>query len=484
MKLFNDLETSTFWMEIMDELSGGSDDPQLSYKILAKLCEFFDFGFSFIYHTDHQGILNLDVQFSRRKNEKPLQKQIDLKKLLEPYYYQVFSGCKFVYAATDVKKSVLEERIEKEFEAPTVLLFPIKGEEGEILGIIGLADKRKERRNAPLNKQFTYSVLVLISNYVKLQLNIKKIEFTEKALGNIADNLGVDLYVNDLDNHSVLYANKTMRTSQGESDDSLIGMKCYHMLYNSKKEPCTFCTKEKIFDKEGKPTKVYAWDLENANNNTWFKILCTGISWEKDKKACVVSRIDITEQKRLEQSIEKMAEKDALTGLPNKERLFHDMENLMQEKTDFYLLFLDVNKFKNINDQYGHRMGDELLKAIAKFLNKIKATGSTVYRYAGDEFAIVIRNGSRQSVTRIAKKIEKQGKQWWNVLEEKLSCSASVGIASYPHHGSTPKELLENADKAMYVAKEREGKTTFFNYKKMAAKKARNKFFKSVIENY
>lgn len=482
MKLFNDVETSTFWLEIMDELAKGSDDPRLSYKILAKLCKFFDFGFGFIYHTNPQGLLELDIQFSRRENEELLEKEVNLKELFAPYYYQVFSGCKFIYASQEIKKTPLEEQVVKEFKAPTILLFPIKGEDGEILGLIGLGDKRKERRNSSLNKQFTYSVLVLISNYVKLQLNIKKIEFTEKALENIADNLGVDLYVNDLENYDVLYANKTMAKAYGGRDD-LVDMKCYQMLYNSKREPCTYCAKEKIFDKDGNPAKVYAWDFENAYDNTWSKILCTGISWEKGKKACVVSRIDITEQKRLEQSIERRAEQDALTGLPNKERLFYDMEKLMNEKTDFYLIFLDVNKFKKVNDQYGHRMGDELLKSMGKFLNEIKTTGSSVYRYAGDEFAIIIRNGSRQSVTRIARKIEKQGKQWWHVLEENLRCSASIGIASYPAHGSNPNELLENVDKALYVSKEKEGRTIFFNYKKMGAQKARNKLLKSVIEN-
>lgn len=476
MRLFNSKKTSTFWINIMDELSRNSEDPSLSYKILSELCEFFDFGFSFIYHADHKGLLNLDTYFSRRKNDIPIAQQVDIKKALGEDYFNLFLNCKLIYASDEKEKTILEKKIVDGFNAPTMLLFPIKADNGELQGLIGLGDKREKRREEPLNKQFTYSVLILISNYVKLQINMKNIELTEKALESIADNLGVDIYVNDIDNYDILYTNKSMAEPYGGSD-AILGMKCYKALYTNRKAPCEYCPKEKIFDEEGNPTKVYTWDYQRPFDGSWFKVLCTGVEWDEKRKACIISSIDITEQKQLEESIEKMADYDALTGLPNKHKLFMDMQKLIEEKKDFYLLFMDVNKFKDINDKYGHRTGDELLKNIGEFLMEIQTARSTAYRYAGDEFAIIIKTKSKSTAVRKAKKIEKRGKQRWMVLNQKLMCVASIGIAAYPEHGKTREEVLENADKAMYVSKEKDGKITFFNYKKMASKKAENIHF-------
>lgn len=174
---------------------------------------------------------------------------------------------------------------------------------------------------------------------------------------------------------------------------------------------------------------------------------------------------DVTEQKNIEKRIEFMAHHDILTELPNrllaKDRAIQALSraNRMQKKVGF--LFIDLDNFKTINDSLGHSVGDELLKIVASRLQKCIRASDTISRQGGDEFIIILPDlNSTDEIFPIANKLIVEFKKIFDINNQTLSTTASIGVAVYPEHGDTFEQLLQNADAAMYKAKEN-GRNTY-----------------------
>jgi diguanylate cyclase (GGDEF)-like protein/PAS domain S-box-containing protein len=157
-----------------------------------------------------------------------------------------------------------------------------------------------------------------------------------------------------------------------------------------------------------------------------------------------------------------LARHDALTGLPNR---FHFREVELQQLAyargtghPFALMFLDLDKFKEVNDNFGHAIGDQLLLAVAERLTRAIRKSDTVARFGGDEFAILLSElPDKRIVTALAEKLNHALAQPF-VLGDKTVCiSASIGAAIYPGDGDDPDDLMRKADEAMYRVKKSGG---------------------------
>jgi diguanylate cyclase (GGDEF)-like protein/PAS domain S-box-containing protein len=175
--------------------------------------------------------------------------------------------------------------------------------------------------------------------------------------------------------------------------------------------------------------------------------------------------IDVTERKRAEREIQKLAYYDTLTGLPNR-TLFFDRLSLAlaqgrREHRNVGVLFLDLDRFKAINDTLGHVAGDMLLKYVARRLRGCVRESDTVARLGGDEFVVVLPGvHSEQDLTNFAKKILTALSRPVRLGEKKFFTTASIGISVFPLDAEDVDSLLRNADIAMYAAKDR-GKNTY-----------------------
>lgn len=168
---------------------------------------------------------------------------------------------------------------------------------------------------------------------------------------------------------------------------------------------------------------------------------------------------DITERKHIEERIRHMAQHDALTDLPNRalfsDRLQQALAVAKRDQSQFAVLYLDLDKFKPINDSLGHDVGDLLLKEVAQRMQACVRESDTVARIGGDEFVVLLRNVEEPGdAIRVAEKIRYALNQPFDIAGRKLNISSSSGIAIYPDHGSNEIELSKNADMAMYTAKQ------------------------------
>lgn len=184
---------------------------------------------------------------------------------------------------------------------------------------------------------------------------------------------------------------------------------------------------------------------------------------------------DVTDTWRKDEHVRHLAFHDALTDLPNRALLIERLERHLaiaeRERRGLAVLFLDLDRFKSVNDTLGHEVGDEVLKTVAQKLQALVRHTDTVARLGGDEFVILLDNPAHQNeVAEIAKRIVGSINQPMNFAEKTAQVGTSIGIALFPDDGKTPADLLKNADSAMYAAKNG-GKNTyrFFESEPLAA---------------
>jgi diguanylate cyclase (GGDEF)-like protein/PAS domain S-box-containing protein len=178
---------------------------------------------------------------------------------------------------------------------------------------------------------------------------------------------------------------------------------------------------------------------------------------------------DVTIAKHEVTSLRHQAMHDALTGLPNRTLLFDALERAIErarsESTAVTLMLMDLDRFKEVNDTFGHHFGDALLRQVAFRLHNQLRNDDVVARLGGDEFAIVLtRTTDVQAAAIMGRRILNALEQPFVIESQVLEVGASIGIALYPAHGTDARTLLRNADVAMYSAKEKQSGYSFHSH--------------------
>ncbi len=177
-----------------------------------------------------------------------------------------------------------------------------------------------------------------------------------------------------------------------------------------------------------------------------------------DRLGYVIALHDVTVQKKEKQAIRRLAYYDSLTKLPNRllfyERMFHEIKRVKRKHGKMALAMMDLDGFKNINDQYGHLAGDKLLRTVSKRLAKAIRESDTVARFGGDEFTFIFPEiKSIQDAETLTNKLRQAIRKPVKIGSGKIRISASIGIAIFPDDGKTLKSLLKAADTKMYLEK-------------------------------
>lgn len=211
------------------------------------------------------------------------------------------------------------------------------------------------------------------------------------------------------------------------------------------------------------PDKVYVEEIRQPRkdgSSVWTEVIAR--FYRNDETGQVemhgVTR-DVSERKAAQEEIHYMAMHDLLTGLPNRmllnDRLQQALVAARRDEGRVALMFLDLDKFKQINDTLGHDVGDQLLKQAAARMQECVRESDTVARIGGDEFIVLLRAVvDAHDAMVVAEKIRAALNRPFELMPHKLAISCSIGIALYPEHGNDGIELSKHADIAMYQAKE------------------------------
>ncbi|MCM3743511.1 PAS domain S-box protein [Sporosarcina luteola] len=180
----------------------------------------------------------------------------------------------------------------------------------------------------------------------------------------------------------------------------------------------------------------------------------------------VVSRV-IEEKKMMREKLTQMAFHDELTGLPNR-RLFQEimrqtLKEAKRNKENCALLYMDLDKFKWVNDHHGHSVGDELLKRLSKRVRHSLRESDVFARLGGDEFLVLLPDTEENEAMAIGERVLESLQEAWQIRGNSFTTTSSIGIAMFPQDGTTMDELMTNADNALYRAKEN-GRNTYITY--------------------
>lgn len=170
-------------------------------------------------------------------------------------------------------------------------------------------------------------------------------------------------------------------------------------------------------------------------------------------------KLEVTRQQLLQQELKHIAEHDELTQVSTRRAFEQISESLLKKSSSksekFSLLFIDIDEFKQVNDNYGHQIGDKVLQHVAKAIQSSIRHSDVVARIGGDEFIVLMPNISEQTALhKVSKAVIKQIQQASKDLNMQINISCSIGISIYPDHGNTINELLIKADKALYTVKQ------------------------------
>lgn len=173
----------------------------------------------------------------------------------------------------------------------------------------------------------------------------------------------------------------------------------------------------------------------------------------------VAVKEDITERKKTEDILQHQAYHDPLTGLPNRlmfmDKLYMLVSESQRSRQKFAVMFMDLDRFKLVNDTLGHDMGDKLLIGVAVKLKEYLRKGDIIARIGGDEFTLLLPGiKDKHGAARVGQKIVDIFKEPWKVDTHELYITTSIGISIFPYDGQDVQTLMKNADMAMYSAKE------------------------------
>ncbi|MBP1711286.1 MAG: hypothetical protein H6Q49_1488 [Deltaproteobacteria bacterium] len=322
--------------------------------------------------------------------------------------------------------------------------FPIQNQKGEVVGFRGIGRDITERK--------------------RMEETLRQ---SEQKYRTILEEMDEAYFEVDLSGNYT-YVNDAISRLLGYPQEELLGT-TFRKQVNEEDTALLYEAFGKIFT-NGKPVRDISYKAIRKNGEIRYAEIA-GFPIQNQKGEVIGFRgigRDVTERKRSEEQIRHMATHDALTDLPNRmmfgQLLNHAIQAAKRNKRKLAVLFIDLDRFKIVNDTLGHEAGDMLLKTTAARFKQTLRAMDVVARLGGDEFVILVEevDNPGQLVT-VAQKILSAAMKPVSLMGEECRVTASVGISVYPKDGEDDQALMKTADKAMYFAKE-EGKNNYQFY--------------------
>ncbi|MFV0362275.1 MAG: GGDEF domain-containing protein [Suipraeoptans sp.] len=437
---------SAFWSTIMEKLGTNKNKKEVVDDVIKDICQYFNFGCSFVYNCNKAGEANIFSNYHAYLNYEHITNRFNIKEKLGDRLFVELLNTKSIIFDRVTKKSEIDEAFMELFHAQSMILVPFKDKEGKLIAIIGMADRRGESREGDQDLNFAYYLLMVLGNYYRILLTQVRTEKSMRQLYNILDSTGLEVCVIDYSTDEILYANSVMEEKY-TSDETIIGLDSSTVLPGG-------VVNHLVEGKDESEKEIFNAQMPDGSYRKFISVVFT---WIDGRQAKVISSVDITQTVKNEEEIMYHAQYDELTGLRKRHKLLLDcddaIDKLKSNAGEGYLIFGDLNKFKEINDTYGHNVGDEILICIGKYFNEEEKTRERTYRYAGDEFVILCLDKTKEEVDEIIEMIENRFRYSWEVSAGSLQCTISMGITKYPTEANTTSDLLYQADLKRYGRK-------------------------------
>ena len=328
---------------------------------------------------------------------------------------------------------------------------PIKAAGGQIQGSFALTSF-ESRQPSPFHKR-----LLDTGSYLAGLVLEREQQAHRLLTANIAfEHMQEGVMVTDADQR-IIQANAAFEHITGYSIEEAVGQ-TPRLLNSGRQAPDFYRSFYRSLEEKGE-WRGEIWNRRKSGEvyPQWLSVRAV---YEDDGRlsAYVSVFADITDVKKSEHQLWQLAHHDALCNLPNRllldARLDHAMQRAHRVSSKLAVLFIDLDRFKNINDSMGHHVGDELLKDIARRLQSAVHEDDTVARLGGDEFVVLLEDiQDANTARRIANRIIGRLSEPLTLREKSLVVTASIGISLYPDDGLDTESLLKHADAAMYQAK-------------------------------
>jgi len=291
-------------------------------------------------------------------------------------------------------------------------------------------------------------------------------EFEMRKLSLVVEQVADSIMITDAKG-TIEYSNPAMSSMTGYSKKELVGKT--PRLFKSGKQSDAFYSRMWDTIKRG---LIFSEVVINKRKDGRLFYEEKTITPQTNPQGEVVNFIssgrDITDRIEAQERLQHLAHHDTLTGLPNRillqDRLEQAISRAGWRKRKIAVLFLDMDRFKVINDTLGHNVGDSLLKDVAQRLSQCIREGDSVARFGGDEFTIVLNDiNATEDIPMIAEKILTTISTAYQIDSRELFITTSIGISQFPDDGDNGQTLLKKADAAMYNAKRR-GKNNYIFY--------------------
>ncbi|PNU19720.1 hypothetical protein C2E25_11030 [Geothermobacter hydrogeniphilus] len=285
----------------------------------------------------------------------------------------------------------------------------------------------------------------------------------------IFDSLPDPVCLLDVETFCILGANRAFHEKfAGSAVSDLIGSTCHEVTHHSP-TPCSLSEHHCALREVLRTGKTVCTDHLHTSSDGDEEVFETIASPLRDTTGAI-SRVvyilrDVSDKCRSADEIRQLSNYDKLTGLPNRllfqERLRQDIERAGRDSCSIAVMFLDLDRFKGINDTLGHNVGDKLLKAVGLRLADCLRRHDLVARVGGDEFVVVLpRLNIEDEAHVVVKRTLESLSDAFDIDGQEVFCTVSIGLAFYPHDGQDEDALLKNAEFAMYQAKE-QGRNTW-----------------------